>query len=176
MFGKASNGLYGRKSRCLECVRLYEKTYQKTRYATDASFREKIKLRSKVWVKNNPEKRAIIAKKRNMKALQNSPEAVRCRALVNQRVRFKRMPRASSLLCSVCGNKAAHYHHHKGYSFQHRYDVIPVCIPCHKAQDALVNSMCMASLPQKAPAARAPSLANSSITSNGIVARTGQTV
>ena len=86
----------------------------------------------------NPEKRAKIAKTRNKKALVINPEKVKARALVNQKVRFNRIPKASDLICNSCGNKAKQYHHHMGYDWKNRYNVIPVCVPCHKILDLIV--------------------------------------
>ena len=94
--------------------------------------------KSAEWAKRNPEKRSAIAIRRNKKELEKCPEKVRARALVNQRVRFGRMPKASSLKCSHCEQMAAHYHHHNGYAFQNRYDVVPVCVRCHREQDQRV--------------------------------------
>lgn len=130
-FCKSKRGLYGRNSICKSCVSIKNKHYHKIRYDGDALFREKKLKLANEWVARNPEKRAIIAKKRNIKEKNNSPQKVKCRALVNQRVRFGRIPKASSLNCSECGDVAAHYHHYLGYEFKNRYDVLPVCINCH---------------------------------------------
>ena len=35
--------------------------------------------------------------------------------------------------CVMCGGTARHRHHWAGYEPEHWLDVIPVCIPCHKA-------------------------------------------
>lgn len=107
---------------------------EKKQYFRDYYQRNKAKKieQAKQWVKDNPERRAAIAKRRNRKAKRANPEKIRCRALVSQKVKHGRMPRASSLLCYSCGRQAAHWHHHKGYDFEHRYDVLPLCIACHK--------------------------------------------
>jgi hypothetical protein len=104
----------------------------------DPEYVQKRSKKASAWAKNNPEKRSKIAIRRNKKAMANHPQKVMARALVNQRVRFGRMPRASDLKCSHCENIAAHYHHHKGYEFKHRYDVVPVCVKCHQEQDQRV--------------------------------------
>lgn len=36
------------------------------------------------------------------------------------------------LHCFYCYDNAQEYHHHKGYAKEHRLDVIPVCIKCHR--------------------------------------------
>jgi hypothetical protein len=105
--------------------------YHQKRYSQDEKFRIKKIAQSIKWASDNPQKRAEIAKFRNQKALKESPEKIKARALVNQRVRFGRIPKASSLPCSECGNEASHYHHYNGYAFENRYDVKPVCVKCH---------------------------------------------
>jgi hypothetical protein len=117
---------------CIPCVRERHRIRQNERWATDPEYRSKRLAITTQWAKDNPEKRAVIAKKRNQKAKKDSPDKVKARALLNQRVRFGRMPRASDCKCTHCENQAAHYHHYLGYAFEHRYDVQPVCIECHK--------------------------------------------
>ena len=136
-FSQQERGLYGRRSRCKLCVCKYNHQYIKKRWSEDEEFRERTKKKATEWAKKNPEKRAAIAKKRNKKAISENPEKVKARALVNQRVRFKRIPRASELKCCNCGAPAKQYHHHKGYDWDNRYNVVPVCIPCHNILDLL---------------------------------------
>lgn len=131
-FTSQKRGLFGRRSRCKACVSKKYKEYYSNRWANDRVFRFKKIQQSTEWARKNPEKRSVIAKRRNQKALAQNPSAVNCRALVNQRVRFGRMPKACSQSCVKCGSQAAHYHHYNGYEFAHRYDVEPVCAPCHK--------------------------------------------
>jgi len=131
-FGLQKKGLHGRRSICRVCVSDYNSAYSKERFSSDPIFRQKRIEAATAWSSANPGKRAEIAKRRNQKERMEFPEKIKARALVNQRVRFGRMPNASSLSCAECGGIAAHYHHHKGYSFEHRYDVQPVCAACHK--------------------------------------------
>ena len=131
-FGVQPRGLYGRRSKCKACTCEYNRSYHKTRWQSDEVFRLRVTERAAKWAIANPLKRSEIAIRRNKKELRENPDAVKARALVNQRVRFGRMPKASSLECVQCGGIAAHYHHHKGYAFENRYDVKPVCAPCHK--------------------------------------------
>jgi len=135
-FGYQKRGLFGKRSICKSCTNIYTQAYSKSRYETDPDFRVRKSLLASEWVKANPLKRSLIAVRRNKKESLVSPEKTRCRALVNQRVRFGRIPRASDLSCSQCGNPAKEYHHYNGYSWYHRYDVIPVCRKCHKSLDS----------------------------------------
>jgi len=121
-----------RKS-CKQCISEYNKNYHLKTYAFNEAKKEKYKEKAALWSKNNPEKRAIIAKKRNIKEKIKFPEKIQCRNLVNQRVKFGRIPKASSLQCNYCFKQAAHYHHYKGYNFENRYDVLPVCAKCHSS-------------------------------------------
>lgn len=131
-FGVLKRGLYGRRSKCRACIRKQTKKWYAKKVIADPVWRAKSIAASRKWQKENPEKRSAIAIRRNKKEMLVAPEKVRARALVNQKVRFGRMPRASDLSCEYCGEKAKHYHHHKGYAFEHRYDVVPVCFSCHK--------------------------------------------
>jgi hypothetical protein len=45
------------------------------------------------------------------------------------------LPKAKTRRCSLCGKKAAEWHHHKGYGKPNHLDVIPLCVPCHKKAD-----------------------------------------
>jgi len=47
------------------------------------------------------------------------------------RIRIGKIPHPSIYYCSYCNNQAQVYHHHKGYSEEHKYDVIPICKSCH---------------------------------------------
>jgi len=129
LFGKASGGR--RRTWCKDCLNEYAKSYHVKRCEIDPSYKERSNRRASAWAKRNPEKRALIARKRNLREKDLCPEKVKARALVNQRVRFKRMPKASSLNCFSCGKQAKHYHHHMGYEWENRYNVVPVCLACH---------------------------------------------
>lgn len=138
-FGSQKRGLNGKRSVCKNCVTNYNKSYHKERWKSDPSYKEGASISSMEWAKNNPEKRAVIAKKRNLTARAKNPEKIKARQLVNQKVRFGRIPPAKDCLCDKCGNPAAHYHHYLGYSFEHRYDVIPVCLICHRLEDEAIS-------------------------------------
>ena len=131
-FGKQSRGLHGRRSKCRKCTSEAYSKWHSSKWSSDEEWRRKRTENSSTWAINNPDKRSIIAVRRNHKERIEKPEVVKCRALVNQRVRFGRMPRAKTLTCFRCGETAAHYHHHNGYSFESRYDVVPVCHACHR--------------------------------------------
>lgn len=135
LFGPSKRGLMGRKSICRKCLATQFNDWYSEKSKSDPDWNKKRIQNSVEWSKNNPEARSRIAIKRNQREKMISPEKVKARALVNQRVRFGRIPKASSLNCFRCGSPAKHYHHHNGYNFEHRYDVVPVCAPCHKLID-----------------------------------------
>lgn len=147
MFNKHRRGLYGLHSRCKPCQATIYREWHAAKWQTDSEWRQMRTSLSTQWAKKNPSKRAEIARRRNIRELSKSPEAVRARALVNQRVRFGRMPRAQTLDCVYCGQRAQHYHHHKGYAFEFRYDVVPVCAKCHVLADASAGHFKMHGIP-----------------------------
>lgn len=69
----------------------------------------------------------------------NNPEKVSAVQAVKYAVRIGRIPKATDCLCEKCGRPAVHYHHWS-YAREHRLDVIPLCIPCHKGRDGVHRS------------------------------------
>lgn len=67
----------------------------------------------------------------NRKYRKAQPEKVRARLAVAYAVRVGKMPAARDRRCHVCGEPAAHYHHHNGYAPEHKLDVVPVCVTHH---------------------------------------------
>lgn len=63
------------------------------------------------------------------------------RQRINVEVRTGHRPHPNTLPCSECGHEWSdgerrhEYHHHKGYSAEHHYDVIPLCTECHACRD-----------------------------------------
>lgn len=60
--------------------------------------------------------------------IKNSLRA-RARGAVHNATQRGQLPRVTTLLCIKCSKPAQAYHHHNGY--EHKLDVIPVCLPCH---------------------------------------------
>lgn len=67
---------------------------------------------------------------------QRHRERSRARGAVNDATRAGKMVSARELPCAHrgrnCAGQARQYHHHKGYARKHWYDVIAVCLPCHR--------------------------------------------
>ncbi|KKL66571.1 hypothetical protein LCGC14_2143670, partial [marine sediment metagenome] len=57
--------------------------------------------------------------------------AIATRSAVRYAICIGQLPRPDTLQCHYCPTQAEEYHHHKGYSFKHRLNVIPVCTKCH---------------------------------------------
>lgn len=74
-------------------------------------------------------------------------KAQRRRGIVKNRHKFRARQAArdkhgpaSKKLCVHCGSQAHGWHHHKGYDWEHRLDVIPLCWPCHNKAERLQRS------------------------------------
>jgi len=61
-----------------------------------------------------------------------SPEIREAGTAVMVAVRTGKLPRVGTLTCVRCGDGANQYHHHKGYAYHNRLEVIPVCARCHE--------------------------------------------
>jgi len=107
------------KYRCKTCDKAHRETYRNTEHGrlTECRYRHSRRGRQ-------VDRRAQI--KQNLVY----PHKRIARNALHHEVRMGRMPSPSSLQCK-CGKMAAEYHHHNGYSYEHRLDVIPVCTQCH---------------------------------------------
>lgn len=107
----------GRYPSCKACVKVYHDEHSKelTKKAAEwnASHPAEIKRNKRNYVVNNPHK-------------------AQSRVAIHQAVAAGKLPKVTTLICSVCNRKQAeHYHHHRGYERKHWLDVIPVCAVCH---------------------------------------------
>lgn len=98
--------------------------YQKNNRAKANAWKRK-------WRKANPEK--ILATK--VRYRRKHTDRDKARAAVSRAVRCKKLPAVTTLKCIRCGKQASEYHHHKGYAEEHRLDVVPACIKCHRILD-----------------------------------------
>jgi hypothetical protein len=128
-FYPSKHGYLGRKSRCKACQSLYAKARHRWKWANDPAWRAKNIAKSIQWAKDHPEKRAVIAHNRNCK-IRGTPQE-RCRRWIGKAVLRGKMVTAKLLSCVKCGKPAAHYHHHLGYEWEHRANVIALCVSCH---------------------------------------------
>lgn len=145
-FHRNPDGADGYASRCKDCFRVWRKTYLssdvgkavKAAYLASDSGVAAIRKGRRKYDKTEKGKasRLRYATSENRKRDTRNdrarhPDKIRARMLVRQQVKRGRWLPAASLLCAECGHQAAEYHHHNGYSFEHRLDVIPLCSKCH---------------------------------------------
>lgn len=70
------------------------------------------------------------------------PEQWKARHAVNNAVRDGKIPPAKELLCAHVDNNCkgqVEYHHHRGYSDEHKFDVLPLCRYHHRLADRAAN-------------------------------------
>jgi len=67
----------------------------------------------------------------NLHYYEQHPERKVAENAITHAIETGRLIKANTLKCS-CGQRAEHYHHHKGYAREHRLDVVALCRSCHK--------------------------------------------
>ena len=116
----------GARHQCKECESIYQSAHSRTDYGRGLAAKRQAAYRKK------PAFRLL-----NAERYANRNKKQSCaRNYVNKQILRGKFPRASSQVCTLCGNPAQMYHHHNGYDADHRMDVVPVCFVCHKAQHA----------------------------------------
>ncbi len=109
-------------------AREYRATHKAEYAAYEASRREQRSAARAAYRAAHPEKDRAVDKRRR----ERQPDKIKARKAVQHEVRAGRFPRADTMVCEHCGEAlAAHWHHHNGYGFEHRLDVIAVCKECH---------------------------------------------
>lgn len=106
---------------CKVCIKIFQKEYAETEIGKEGHARaskrysqtRKGRQTQKRYRKNNPDKR-------------------RARHVVSHAIECCRLPRPDTLPCHYCEAQAEQYHHWRGYAKEYWFDVIPVCVPCHK--------------------------------------------
>lgn len=116
-FNKAKTCKDGHRTDCRVCRLKYLKEYNQTNKAKDSR---------KCYRQTEKGKAA------NKRYYLRYPERCKAKSAVSYAIEIGKLPRTNILQCHYCPNKAKEYHHHKGYSFKHWLDVIPICISCHR--------------------------------------------
>jgi hypothetical protein len=147
-FHKSKNRKDGHCVYCKECVKLFQKTqkykdYQKEyqkRYGKTAKGRM-LKLRqAKKYQAANPnkveqyrksEKGKQVHRRAQTKYYKSNPLVCEAHLAVRKAIKKGLLHPASYYKCFCCPNQASQYHHHNGYSKEHKNDVMPVCHSCH---------------------------------------------
>lgn len=77
----------------------------------------------------------VLHRKSNKRHRQKWPEREKARKAINNAVRAKELPPATTCTCLQCGSQAESRHHYLGYAEEHWLDVIELCNPCHTKID-----------------------------------------
>jgi len=138
-FNKHAGNKNGLQHWCKSCTSIYAKEYSQTSIG-----RAKNRKHSRMY-KSSPkgavtrqcyENREDVKLKRYLYIVEyrkQNPEKSKARRKVQYAIEKGSLPKASSLECVGCGNKAHEYHHYKGYESKHWLDVEPICKKCHIA-------------------------------------------
>lgn len=124
----------GRKYHHSEKGKKYRRKYQHSekyrtwlrKYRRTEKHKEYVKkyMKTDNWQKTN--------NKRRKKYAENHPEKESCHHAVTYAVRVGKIKPARDHKCIKCSKPATQYHHYQGYSKEHKLDVVPVCLHCHK--------------------------------------------
>ena len=116
---------------CKICHREYTKCWREEN-------REKSRMVSALWKKDNPDKVALqykryVCRRRKVRELFHLlyPEHRKARDTVKRAIKTDKLPRPNTLQCYYGNHPAKEYHHWRGYEPKHWLNVIPVCILCH---------------------------------------------
>lgn len=60
------------------------------------------------------------------------PEYKKARNVISNAIAAGKLPLPNTMQCHYGNHQAEQYHHYLGYAPEHRLDVIPVCLKCHK--------------------------------------------
>jgi hypothetical protein len=99
----------------------------RARRASNPTMRE----RERQYRKNAPDWWDPNRAENNRRYLQRTRHKSAARRAVRKKVMRGKLPHPATLPCIGCGQPATAYHHHNGYDLAHRFDVVPVCPPCH---------------------------------------------
>lgn len=149
-FALLSKGKHGRHAQCKACAR----RYANERYKNDTVFREQLKAVSRIRVMkayysdlaSSRAKARIRAHSTNgLERLRiqsikyrgnvENREKIKARSALNEAVRSGKINRPRTCSTPGCGNSNVTAHHHNGYDREHWFDVIWLCLICHKAAE-----------------------------------------
>jgi len=127
--GRQSENRYRQSEKSKRRHSRYRKTLKSHVVRMKYEQSDKGKQTRKLYTQSEKSKTYQINYRANRRKL--NPNAVKARMSVNNAVKTGKLPRPDDFQCS-CGNQAHEYHHHLGYEPEHWFDVIAVCVPCHK--------------------------------------------
>lgn len=136
----------GLSGRCRTCVLAHVHAYRRTEHGQEKmdSYRRSDERKASFQRYNDTEKARATGRKYALSSKgqaavaayrKSHPDHTRAGNAVRKRVSRGAMPPPSTLACVHCGQPATSYHHHNGYTKEHRFDVIPLCTRCHRRAD-----------------------------------------
>jgi hypothetical protein len=162
-FGKDRREKDGLNRQCRECRNTAQKQWNshnkdKVKASKQRSYRKNwadYKRRRDEWNEKNPTRQKemhetwrtehrdqwrTIQKAARRRLIERDPERAKARAAAMHAVGNElRMGRLQRQLCSMCGAKPSHAHHHLGYAPEHWLDITWLCASCHKTAHAQIN-------------------------------------
>jgi hypothetical protein len=85
--------------------------------------------------RQRPEVKArLIELQRLFRRSEDGRKRWQARSALNEAIRSGKILRPTT--CSLCPNPSPQAHHHKGYEPEHWLDVLWLCLPCHRSQEA----------------------------------------
>jgi hypothetical protein len=133
-FSRQKGGKGGVRARCKDCIKpcvnspgylARRNARRRKRYADDSEFRAKC-LKPTIG-----HDRSAQCREYQRAYFKANRDKVYARQAVRRAVRTGKMPHAKTLPCCMCQGQSRDYHHHMGYSKEHRLSVLPICSPCH---------------------------------------------
>lgn len=115
-FGKNKNRADGLNGWCKACLAQWYLRHRSEQIT-----------KAQQWASNNRTKRKVVLKRYHS----NHRDQGQARNAVSEAVEKGILPPAKTQVCTVCGDSAMEYHHHKGYEPKHCLDVVPLCTACH---------------------------------------------
>ncbi len=97
--------------------------------------KERIKINYRKWRKTDNGKRSSL--KGNKKYNAKFPKRYAAERFIFLCVSKGTLLPASAKVCEHCGKQAQHYHHWNGYEPINYLEIIPLCMPCHRAVHAV---------------------------------------
>ena len=142
-FYREKRGLYGRRSDCKACRRIYSQTPARKEYQKRLSQSDHCKEYQKHYCRSEKHrernKRYAATEKGKMqhrhrieRYYAKHPEHRQAINAVNHAIRNGSLPAPHILKCQQCGGPAQQYHHFLGYDQAHFLSVIPLCRQCHE--------------------------------------------
>ncbi len=139
-FGKSKQAKDGYFPICKECRRVYDAEYRKrpgikeSRQKNNAKHAHKYrdKYKNKYQYDRRKYQGTINAGMKEWH--KQNPGAYAAHDAVYSAIRNGDLKPITECKCQQCDKPAKHYHHTLGYAPEHRLDVVPLCVTCHRKE------------------------------------------